>query len=385
MQKCAQHRSRHLGAIVIFLLGALAFGPASAVDERPPDNAIVIGQSTDLSGIYSQVSRQFILGANVYFTQLNARGGIQGRPVRLLTMDDKNNPELALKNTEELVNEQKALTLFGYVSAKTAAAVLPFITEQRIPYFAPVSGAKLLYAPFNRHIFTIRASYVDEYRHLLPRFAQIGLKRVAIFNDTAGLPHRALMQGLISEANIQLVSFESGLGMDVGKTADNLLQSKPDVVMLMSISHDISSSLIKSLRSKGYLGYFYCASLVCSPLLTDELENAATGMLITQIVPFPWKATLPIVGEYQKAMTKAGVKKFNYLSLEGYIAAKVLSDGLVRAGPHATREKLITALENLNGKSYKNDGYPINFSSTNHQGSTYVDLTTVGKAGVIVN
>jgi len=385
MQKCAQYRNCHIGVIVIFLLGALACFHANAIDERSPDNAIILGQSTDLSGIYAQISRPFILGANVYFAHLNTRGGIHGRPVRLLTMDDKNDPELALKNTQILVNEQKALTLFGYVSVKTATGVLPFITEQRIPYFAPVTGARLLYAPFNRHIFTIRASYLDEYRHLLPRFAQIGLKRMAIFNDAAGLPHRALMQGLTSEANIQLVSFESGLGIDVGKIADNLLQSKPDVIMLMSISHDISSALVKSLRSKGYLGYFYCASLVCSPMLTNELENAAVGMLITQIAPFPWKATVPIVGEYQKAMTKAGVKKFDYLSLEGYIAAKVLSEGLLRAGPHATREKLIAALENLNGKNYKNDGYPINFSSTNHQGSTYVDLTTVGKAGVIAN
>lgn len=369
-------------AALLALAGdCLAHGDGS---EELADKDIVIGQSTDLSGQNAHLSRQFLTGANVYFAQFNAAGGVNGRQIRLITMDDKGDTDAAIKNTQQLLLANKAVALFGYIGAPNSTAVLPLVNEHKVPYFAPVTGSKIVYSAFNRHVFTIRASYVNEYDYLFSRLSQMGLKRMAIFNDAAGLPYDAFMQTMITDAKAQLVTSESGVGQDIDKVADNLIHAKPDVIMIMSISQKVNSALIRSLRAKGYLGYFYCASLVCSPLLTNDLEAAANGLIISQIVPFPWKASIPIVHEYQKAMLKAGIKKFSYLGLEGYIAAKVLTEGLNRAGHKITREKLIAALESVNDKNYSNAGYQINFSHSNHRGSTYVDMTTVSKEGTIV-
>jgi len=373
---------RHVAALTLSFLCCHAHGQPNPA-KPPGNNDIVVGQSADLSGPYAKITRQFITGANVYFAQLNSRGGIAGRRVSLMTLDDQNDPALAVKNTQDLLDEHKAIALFGYIGAQTTAAVLPLINERKVAYFAPVTGSWIVYAAFNRHVFTIRASYINEYDYLFARFTQMGLKRLAIFNDATGLPHNVMMKTKISNANAQLVASESIVGQNVDKIADKLLESRPDVVLIMSISQNVNSALIRSLRAKGYLGYFYCASLVCSPLLTSDLEEAASGLIISQVVPHPWKARTPIVHEYQKAMRVARVGQFSYLGLEGYIAAKVLAEGLSRVSHRLTHEKLIVALETVNDKTYDHAGYQINFSPSSHQGSTYVDMTTVDKGGVI--
>lgn len=383
-------RTLKTGAVVLIFMASTIVGISHASTIGRSTNAteagdLFIGQSADLSGPYANISHEFLSGANAYFAHINAQGGVRGRRIRLLTLDDNGNPERALKNTYQLLDADKVVALFGYVGAQTSAAVLPLVAEQKVLYFAPVTGSRVVYSALNRHVFTIRASYLDEYEYLLSRLSQIGLKRLAIFNDAAGLPHNALMQNMITDAKAQLVASESGLGQDIEKVADNLLQARPDVIMIMSISQKTNGTLIKSLRAKGYLGYFYCASLVCSPLLTNDLQQAANGLIISQIVPVPWRASVPIVHEYQQTMIKAGVRKFSYLGLEGFIAAKVLTEGLQRAGPAVTRKKLIAALESVNEKNYDNAGFQINFSAANHHGSAYVDMTTVSKDGNIVH
>lgn len=376
--------ARRIAALAMLFACGSASGQRNAPDLLNINgNDIIVGQSADLSGPYAKITRQFITGANVYFAQLNSRGGIGGRRIQLLTLDDQNDPAEAVKNTYQLLDEHKAIALFGYIGAQTTAAVLPLINERKVPYFAPVTGSWIVYSAFNRHVFTIRASYANEYDYLFARFTHMGLTRLAIFNDAVGLPHNAMMQTKISSANAQLVASENSVGQNIDKVADKLLESRPDVVLIMSISQQANSALIRSLRAKGYLGYFYCASLVCSPLLTSDLEEAASGLIISQIVPHPWKARTPIVHEYQKAMRIARVAQFSYLGLEGYIAAKVLAEGLSRASSKLTREKLIVALETVNEKTYDNAGYQINFSASSHQGSTYVDVVTIDRTGVM--
>jgi branched-chain amino acid transport system substrate-binding protein len=375
-------RTRHIAVLTLLFIYGQAYGQFSTADPAASKD-IVVGQSADLSGPYAKITRQFITGANVYFAQLNSRGGIAGRRVRLLTLDDQNDPAQAVKNTQDLLDEHKAIALFGYIGAQTTAAVLPLINERKVPYFAPVTGSWIVYAAFNRHVFTIRASYANEYDYLFSRFTHMGLKRLAIFNDAVGLPHHAMMQTKISSANAQLVASENSVGQNIDKVADKLLDSRPDVILIMSISQQANSALIRSLRAKGYLGYFYCASLVCSPLLTSDLEEAAAGLIISQIVPHPWKARTPIVHEYQKAMRTARISRFSYLGLEGYIAAKVLAEGLSRASNKLTHEKLIVALETVNEKTYDSAGYQINFSAFSHQGSNYVDVVTIDRSGAI--
>lgn len=365
-------------------------GQAAGSNRQPgaPGNGgdIVIGQSADLSGQHAHVTRPFLAGAHAYFTQVNNNGGIHGRRIKLITMDDQNNPLLAIQNTQQLLQADKALALFGYVGWKTSSVVQSVVNENGAPFFAPVTGNGIVYKAFNRHVFTIRASYADEYMHLFSRFPGMGLKRVAMFTDEEGPTRKTAVQAMIdaSPGDIELVAAEEGAGQDMKNIADNLIGARPDIILIMSISPAFNTALIKVMRAKGYRGYFYSTSLVYSSLLNNPLE-VVPGLIVSQVMPFPWKAQSAIVREYQQAMRKLHVDTFSYLGLEGFVAAKVLTEGLRRAGRALTREKLIAALESINEENYKNAGYRINFSDSNHHGSTFVDLTTVTKAGTFAH
>lgn len=379
MRFCFRYRT--LSGLLLALCSPLW---TAASNRQPHANEIVIGQSADLSGPLASISAQFLAGANAYFGQVNAQGGVHGRSIRLITLNDNNDPDLTIANTYQLLGTHKAVTLFGYTGAQNSAAALPIVTAEKIPFFAPVTGSKIVYRSFNRQVFTIRASYLAEYNYLLSRLSQIGLRRMALFNDAAGRPNIPLMQTMLSTAKAEMVASENCMENDLETIADNFIKSKPDIILIMSASREINSALIRTLRRKGYLGYFYCASLVCSPGLTADLKKLGNGLIISQIVPFPWKSDSPIVHEYQKTLTTNGINTFSYLSMEGFIAAKVLVEGLRRAGVNLSREKLIVALESMNEKSFPTPGYDINFSSSNHHGSAYIDMTTVNKEGKIL-
>lgn len=379
MRSCFRYRT--WGGLLLALCSPLL---SAASNWQPPTDEIIIGQSADLSGRLASISAQFLTGANAYFDQVNASGGVHGRSIRLVTLNDNSDPNIVIENTYQLLSTYKAALLFGYTGAQNSAAALPIVTAEKIPFFAPVTGSKIVYRNFNRQVFTIRASYLSEYTYLFSRLTQIGLRRMALFNDAAGLPNVALMQTMLSAAKAELVGSENTPDNDIDTIADNFIKSKPDIILIMSISQGSNNALINTLRKKGYLGYFYCASLVCGSGLTDDLKKLGSGLIISQIMPFPWKPDSPIVREYQKALATNGINTFSYLSIEGFIAAKILVEGLRRAGVNLSREKLIVALESLNEKSFRNPGYPINFSSTNHHGSNYIDMTTVTKDGEIL-
>ncbi|TWC69832.1 ABC transporter substrate-binding protein [Herbaspirillum sp. SJZ099] len=368
-----------LPALLLTGVLVLACSPGAGASDH-----IVIGQSADLSGQHAHLTRQFLAGAHAYFAQVNGKGGIHGRQIRLATMDDQNDPILAIQNTRQLLQEDKALALFGYVGWQTSSAVLPIVNENGVPFFAPVTGARIVYNALNRHVFTIRASYVDEYSYMFAHFSRIGLKRLAIFTDHPNVPSHALLQTMIDTAGAELVTTVSAVGPSMEKMAGSLLRARPDIILVMSISPALNLPLIELLRAKGYRGYFYAASLVYSTL-DDSRHKALAGMIVSQAMPFPWKSTLPIVRQYQQAMRQARASEFSHLGLEGFIAARVLAEGIRRAGPAPTRNKLIAALESINEKNYDGLGYRINFSGSNRHGASHVDLTTITSAGTLAH
>ena len=135
------------------------------------------------------------------------------------------------------------------------------------------------------------------------------------------------------------------------------------------------------MRKSGYLGQFYNVSFVGSKALSDSLGKEGPGVVISQVVPFPWHAATPIVAEYQKVMKKYGINDLNFSSLEGFVAAKVFTEGLRRAGRDLTRDKLVRSLETINPASFDVGGFNVTFSATNHNGSKYVDMTAIVKDG----
>ncbi|MEB0140364.1 MULTISPECIES: ABC transporter substrate-binding protein [unclassified Undibacterium] len=349
------------------------------------DRKIVLGQSAAFSGPAAQLGIQLNVGAKAYFDHVNASGGVFGRKIELIKRDDQYEADLAAKNTKSLIETDEVFALFGYVGTPTSNAALPIFTQARVPFFAPFSGAQSLREPFNRLIFNVRASYYDETEHLVDRLVSTGLKNIAVFyqNDAYGKAGLAGVERALKKLNLPIVDTATveRNSIDVSKAVDKLLIKRPDVIIQIS-AYGSSAALIRQMRARSYTGQFMNVSFVGSQALAETLGKDGPGVVISQVVPFPWSsASAAVVGEYSKIMNKAGINDLNFSSLEGYIDAKIFVEGLRRAGQNLTREKFISALETINMRSYDGGGFDVSFSPSNHNGSKYVDMTVISKDG----
>jgi ABC-type branched-subunit amino acid transport system substrate-binding protein len=370
------------------VFAALLAMPAVA-ENGVSEHKIIIGQSAAFSGPAAQLGIQLNAGAKAYFDHVNSTGGVFGRKIEVIKRDDKYEPDIAAANTKALIETDDVFALFGYVGTPTSNAATPIFTQAKVPFFAPFTGAQSLREPFNKLIFNIRASYFDETDHLVDRLVNTGLKNIAVFyqNDAYGKAGLAGVERALKKKNLPIddTATVERNSLDVAKAVEKMMAKRPDVIIQIS-AYSSSAALIKEMRRLGYTGQFYNVSFVGSQALSDALGKDGSGVVVSQVVPFPWSAAnATVVGEYTKIMNKAGIKDLNFSSLEGFIAAKVFVEGLRRSGRNLTREKLISSLESLNIKSYDAGGFDINFSSSNHNGSKFVDMTMIGKDGKFKN
>jgi branched-chain amino acid transport system substrate-binding protein len=315
------------------------------------------------------------LGMQAYFTAVNAQGGVHGRAIKLVTRDDGYEPEKAAAAVKALIHDDKVFALAGSVGTPTGLAALPILTEEQVPLVGMFTGAQALREPFNRQVFHVRASYFDETERIVQHLTTLGIKKIAVFyqNDAygkAGLNKRQLKP--VSTATVERNS------VDVTQTLETLLKSEPEAIVQIS-AYKSCAALIKQARAKGYGGQFFNVSFVGSRALADELGDAGQGVVISQVVPFPYAQSSPIVREYQQRMTEAGQKDFDFSSLEGYLTARVLVEGLRRAGKNLSRDGLITGLESIHDVNM--GGFAVNYSAKDHQASNFTDLTIIGRGG----
>ena len=370
---------------ILKLLASLAMigvSTSAVAENGVTDREIVIGQFAAISGPAAQLGQRMQLGMQAYFTAVNAQGGVHGRTIKLLTRDDGYEPEKAVVAVKALINDDKVFALAGSVGTPTGLAALPILTEAQVPLIGMFTGAQALREPFNRQVFHVRASYFDETERIVQHLTTLGAKKIAVFyqNDAygkAGLEGvvRALAKRQLKPVSTATVERNS---VDVAQTLEALLKSEPEAIVQIS-AYKSCAALIKQARSKGYGGQFFNVSFVGSRALADELGDTGQGVVISQVVPFPYAQGSPIVREYQQRMTESGQKDFDFSSLEGYLTAKVLVEGLRRAGKGLTREALINSLESMHDVNL--GGFTINYSTKDHQASNFTDLTIIGRGG----
>ncbi len=355
--------------------------PALAQGER----RILLGQSAALTGPAAQLGLQMNRGARIYFDRLNAEGGINGRTVELKALDDGYEPERCVANTETLLTKDNVFALFGYVGTPTSLAALPLVNAASVPFFGAFTGAEGLREPFNRNVFHVRASYFDETALIVKQLTSLGLKRIAVFrqNDSygqAGLAgvQRALKANQLEPTAVGLVERNS---VDVAAAVKVILASKPDAVVQIG-AYKGCAAFVRAARQAGYGGTFYNVSFVGTQALADELGKDALGVVISQVMPFPFSTTTAISREYLDAVKRAGDGATpNYSSMEGYVGAKVLAEGLRRAGGNPTRDAVVNALEGL--QRFDAGGYIVNFAPRNHRGSSFVELSLLTGDGKV--
>ena len=352
--------------------GAVALLGAPAL--RAQADRILLGQSAPFTGPAAQLGIQFHQGAKLYFDQLNAQGGVHRRPIELVKMDDGYEPDRCAENTRKLIVEDP-LALFGYIGTPTSMAALPLATATKVPFFAPFTGAMALRQPFNRYAFHIRASYNDETELIVKQLTSLGLQKIAVFyqNDAYGkagldgveLALKARNMKPVGQATVERNS------VVVAPAVKALVAAQPDAIVQIG-AYKACAAFIRAARAAGFGGTFFNVSFVGTQALADELGKDASGVVVSQVMPSPYSAARPITREFLDAVKKGGADyQANFSSMEGYLAARVLAEGLRRGKPG--RDGLIAGLESIGNESF--GGFTVTLSPSDHVASKFVELS----------
>jgi branched-chain amino acid transport system substrate-binding protein len=360
---------------------ALCVSPARAQTPGVTATTIVIGQSVPLTGANAELGNDIRNGALAYFAKVNAAGGVHGRKIELASLDDANQVPRAEANTKKLVEEAGVFALFGYASATLSRPALPTVEKHRVPFLSPFTGADPMRV-FHKQVYNMRGSYAEELEKIVDHFFPLGVKRYSIvyYDDVVGKENLAAVERALKKRNLAVVSvaaFKTRNNPDIAGGLKEVMKGQPDVVILTTL-YKATSDFVKLAQKEGFGAQMASNSFPGASPLAKELGGEGAGVIVAIVVPPPSKRSLPIVQEYQIAIEKQlGKKELSFTSLESFIAAKVTVEALRRSGPKLTREGFMQALDHM--KDYDVGGYTISFAPNNHNGSSFVELTVIGR------
>jgi ABC-type branched-subunit amino acid transport system substrate-binding protein len=361
-----------------------AASAAIALPAWAQSSRIVLGQSAAFSGPAAQLGIQMNKGAKIFFDQLNASGGVNGQTVELRTLDDGYEPDRCKANTEKLIKDD-VFALLGYVGTPTCVAALPLVNDAKIPFFGPFTGAEVLRDPFSKWVFHLRASYYDETGLIVKQLTSLGLKKIAVFyqDDAYGKAGLEGVKRALKPLGLEPVALGTVQRntVDVAKAVADIVPKGPDAVVQIS-AYKSCAAFIREARKAGYGGTFFNVSFVGTQALADELGREGRGIMVSQVMPFPFSTSSAIAREYLDAVAKAGPDaQPNYSSMEGYLSAKVFTEGLRRAGRNPSREALVTGLESIQNASF--GGFRVDFSPKDHTASHFVEVSMLTEDGKV--
>ncbi|HJV51129.1 MAG TPA: ABC transporter substrate-binding protein [Noviherbaspirillum sp.] len=347
---------------------------------------LVIGQVAPLSGVLADTGKDMVLGAKVYFDDVNAHGGVHGRKIRHVVRDDGYRVADTVRLTREVIEKDGALALIGFAGTGNVAELLAQKVLERadIALVAPYTGGEVLREPFNPYVFHIRAGYADEAEGIVNQLVLLNMKRIAVMyqDDPFGRAGLAGVEAALKRRNLELVaagSYEKNTD-DVARAVQAIAPANPQAVVMISVNKS-TAAFCRQIRAAATVLQLVNISVVNPNELVRLVgKHDARGIGIAQVMPFPYSPTVAIVKEYQQAMQRyAPDAELSYASLEEFIGAKVLVEGLRRAGTNPTREKVIRALETLH--AFDVGGFTVNFAPDNRIGSRFVEITVIGKDG----
>jgi branched-chain amino acid transport system substrate-binding protein len=367
----------------------------SAEDPGLTATSIRVGQAAPLSGAASGLGTGMSLGLKAWAGAVNTSGGIHGRTIDLVTVDDTYDPEKCADATAKLIEEDQVFCLAGYVGTPTAKAAIPVLTEAKVPLVGAFTGAGLLRKDEktgkpHRYVVNLRASYGDETETLVHHLVtDLGAKRIAVFhqNDAFGQAGLTGTLAALKKRGMELAgkgSFERGTSA-VQKGLLDIQEATPDAVIMVGPYAPVSAFL-KEAKAVGLKAAFATVSFVGTENLIKSAGLDGEGVIISQVVPSPEDTSIPLIAAYQTALkaTDAAAKP-GYVSLEGYATGRLLGLLLTEAGKNPTREGLMNTTEGL--KAADLDGFALAFGADDHQASDRVYLTriTAGSAKSITS
>jgi ABC-type branched-subunit amino acid transport system substrate-binding protein len=360
---------KHLCAAIV------ALAPAWALAQ------ILVGQTAGITGIVASGVKETTEGARLWIDSVNAKGGVNGQKIELLQMDDKFDAKLAAENAKVLVEQKNVTALFLVRGTPHSVAILPLLAAHGVPMVAPSTGAMVLHQPVNKYVFNVRATYQREAEKAVSHLHTLGIQRIAVVyaDDSFGTDG---LEG--ARKGFQKAGLEPALVVKADRLKPDYQAMIPEITgkdaqaVLWIASGNAVADGVKALRAAGSAAQVVTLSNNASAGFVKSLGDAARGVIVTQVFPAERSIADGLVKE---AMTLAREKNLELspAMLEGFAAAKVLVEGLRRAGPNPTRAKVVAALDTLN--KFDIGGLEVSFSPSDHTGLDFADLSIIGSDG----
>ena len=377
--------------VIIWMLAFLVLACGNSNDDQTSttqslgitDDEILVGSSLALGGHAGYLGTQTLHGALAYIRHVNQQGGIHGRRLRVIAYDDGYDPPRCVTNTQKLIVQDKVFTLFCYVGTPTTVKILPLVEDARIPVVGMFTGANALREPLNRYLINVRASYYQEtgaaVKHLVE---SMKLKKIAVFYQYDAYGFDGLKGTEIALRPYGLVPVATGTyirgTLDVEEGLRKIMAAQAEAVVMIG-TYEPCAKFIRLAKERQYSPVFYNVSFVGADELARLLGQIDAKIIVTQVVPPPevsdsnkelWGAReyLALLKQYYPS------DRPNFVSLEGYINAKVLVEGLERAGRELNRETFINAIESIQELDLGIANL-LSFSPGDHQGLERVYFT----------
>lgn len=357
-------------------------GPETGVT----DSTIKIGMSAPLTGSIGAYGTEMRSVIELYFQEVNAAGGVNGRTLELVSKDDGYETTRAVENTKQLIEQDKVFALTGYYGSSPTIAAMEVFSAAKVPLVGAISGSDALRTPVNRYMFHVRASYANETDQIIKQLMTIGLTKIGVLYQNDGFGKSGLegITAAMKKNNLvpAVVASVERNSTDVSAAIKAMSEVKLQAVVLVALYKPVAT-FVKQLKEAKLFPYIATLSPVGADNLVRELNGASRGIMISQVMPYPSDDTKQVARDYKRLIEKAGRKgQESYYGIEGYIDARVLVEGIKLAGRNLTREKLVASLENMH--NFNVGGFPINYLPTNHNGSQFVEITILGPGGKLI-
>lgn len=363
-------------------LGAMVLAAPALAEDGVSADTIVFGQAAVLEGPASALGLGMKAGLNAAFDEINAKGGVHGRKIKLISVNDGYEPDRSIGATRKLIEEDKVFGLIGPVGTPTSAATQPIATAANVPFIGAFTGAGFLRNAKFENVINVRASYGAEteawIRHLTE---DLKISKIAIFyqDDAFGRAGLDGVKAAMKKRNMELVA-EATYERNTVAVKSALLALKrvePEAVVIVGAYKPVAE-FIKLARKVNFNPAFVNISFVGATALAKELGPEGKGVIVSQVVPFPWDASLKVVADYQAAIKTAGSEP-EFVSLEGYLVGRLTIAALEKAGKDVTRASLVKTIKDTG--SFDIGGLPMTFSATKNEGLDKVFMTVIQADG----
>lgn len=374
-------KCQSLGAVLMVAALGILGSPSAQAQDGITKSSIVVGQSICLTGPGASLSVPFHDGAKLYFDRVNAAGGVNGRKIELVTLDDHGNAKLAAENTKKLL-DHGVFSLFGYYGSPQVTAVYPMIKDGDMVLFAPMAAADEFRGANYPNVYSIRPGYAEEAAAIARHADTLGAARKLAILHANDSESRAALDSAIRTmtslgANVVAnASFQSGA---VAGAVDKVLGAGPQSVLVIGDANGAAGA-IRDLRAKGFRGPIYGFSNTGESLLAEELGPEGAGVVVVRVVPKSDTAKIPVVRELMQDAQAAKLGKTNVYMLEGYLAARTFAEALKRTGKEPSRMKFRKSLSGMEDVSL--GGFRIHFAEE-RTGSKLVELSLIDSQGKV--